>query len=380
MKVSMVIRGGMVVDPATETERIASVILSGKKIVGICECGQEPQSDEVVDATGCIVMPGLIDSHCHVFYEGTENGVDPDVTMLPMGITACIDQGSAGSGNFRAFYNSVIARSRMHIFATLNISTQGLVTSSYPENLTDKSVNLPAIKELFEEYRDILCGIKVRISKELVGDLGLNPLKNALKAAEIIGTRIAVHPTNPPVPVNDFICMFRKGDILAHTYAKREDSILGTDGKVLTEVWKARKRGVIFDSSDARVHYSFPVIKEAYEEGFYPDTISTDLVQGSLFKVGVFGLPRVMSKHLALGMSLREVVRAVTAKPAEILGQKGKLGTLEEGAAADVAIFKYEDAPTVMVDREDNALEIEKQLIPQCTILGGKIVYRDFNF
>lgn len=377
---SLAIKNGTVLDSALGMNRVASVMIEGGKFAGIYESGNEPHADHEIDASGSLVMPGLIDTHIHVFHAGTENGVIPDLTLLPMGVTAGIDQGSAGSGNFQSFYDSVISRSKAHIFAALNISTSGLITSSYPENLDPRYFKAGDIQRLFSEYPDVLCGIKVRISKELVGDLGLLPLEKALVVAEKVGTRISVHTTNPPAPVSEFIHMFRKGDIYSHTFQGRGYSILDDGGKLLPEVHEARSRGVIFDTADARVHYLYSVIRAALAENFLPDTISTDLVQGSVFQPGVFGLPRIMSKYLELGVPLLEVVRAVTERPAEIVNRKGQLGTLRDGACADVAIFRLKDCETQITDRTGDSLTLRKILVPQCTILGGKVVFRQFDF
>ena len=135
MSLSLVIKGGLVVDPASGIEKKASVLINGQRFAGTCEDGAEPECASEINATGCIVTPGLIDTHLHMFYAGTENGIIPDLTLLPMGVTAGIDQGSAGSGNFKAFHDLVISQSNVRIFAALNISTSGLITSSYPEKL-----------------------------------------------------------------------------------------------------------------------------------------------------------------------------------------------------------------------------------------------------
>ena len=380
MSATIAVKGGLVVDPASGFEGKASVLIEGQKFAGICPDGAEPESASEIDASGCIVTPGLIDTHIHVFHSGTENGIFPDMTLLPMGVTAGIDQGSAGSGNFKAFHDLVISRSHVRIFAALNISTSGLITSSYPEVLDPRFVKANDIVNLFETYSNVLCGIKVRISKELVGDLGIAPLEKAIEVSEKAHTRISVHTTNPPLPIPEFINLFRKGDIYSHTFQGRGFSILNPEGKLYPEVHEARKRGVIFDSADARVHYLYPVIKAAFSENFYPDTISTDLVQGSVFQPGVFGLPRVMSKYLELGMPLIEVVRAVTENPAKILGRENVLGTLQEGALADLAIFKLVEHKSEITDREKNTLTLNKILVPQCTVLGGKVVFRQFDF
>ena len=220
----------------------------------------------------------------------------------------------------------------------------------------------------------------MRISKELAGDLGLAPLEKAIEVSAKANTRISVHTTNPSVPVPEFIKLFRKGDIYSHSFQGRGFSIINKEGKIYPEVHEARKRGVIFDSADARVHYLYSVMKAAFAENFYPDTISTDLVQGSLFQPGVFGLPRVMSKYLELGMPLIEVVRAVTEAPAKILGRENDLGTLREGALADLAIFKLVNHKSEIMDSTRNVLTLNKILVPQCTVLGGKVVFRQFDF
>lgn len=376
----VVIKNGLVIDPIAKTQLVKSIVIDNGKIAEVVDIGQEPSSKEVIDAEGCVVTPGLIDSHCHFFFGGTENGVNPDLTLLPMGITAAVDQGSAGSANFDVFYRDIISRSQMHLFATLNISTQGLPTSRYPENLEPSKVDENRISNLFEKYNTVLKGIKLRISKEIVGALGLQPLEKALEVSEKIGTRIVVHTTNPPVPASELLSYFRKDDIYTHVFAKKGYSVLTEDGTLCKELYQARDRGVILDAADARVHYLFPVIKEALKEGFYPDTLSTDLVQGSCFQPGVFGLPRLMSKYLALGMPLVEIIRCVTYRAAEVMGVEDKIGSFQPGITGDVAIFKLKNVCTEMKDRENNILTIKKLLVPQCTILNGKVVFRQFDF
>lgn len=371
---------GTIIDPVKKTERMGTILLDGSKIAEVDYGGHIPAAKEIIDAAGCIVTPGLIDSHLHLFYGGTENGILPDLTLLPMGVTAAVDQGSSGSATFQAFYDSILSRSLMNLFATVNLSTQGLITSRYPEDLEPGHTDISRLKDLFAKYPKILKGIKLRISQEVVGKLGMKPLEKALEAAETIGTRIVVHTTNPPIPVNQLLQYFRKDDIYTHVFAQRGYSILTDTGTLEPEVYDARKRGVIFDAADARVHYAFPVIRQALREGFLPDIISTDLVQGSCFQPGVFGLPRVLSKYVALGMSLAEVIRAVTFRAAQVLGEENRLGTLNPGTEGDIAIFKWKTGEFQMQDRLGNLLEIPRMLVPQCTILKGQVVYRQIDF
>lgn len=371
---------GTVIDPIRETEKIGTVLLEGNQIVGVDYSGSVPEVREIIDAAGCIVTPGLIDSHVHLFHGGTENGVVPDLTLLPMGVTAAVDQGSSGSATFQVFHDSILSKSQMHLFATVNLSTQGLITSRYPEDLIPSHTDISRLKELFDQYPQVLKGIKLRISQEVVGELGLAPLEKAVEVSRQVGSRMVVHTTNPPVPVDQLLSFFDKGDIYTHVFAQRGYSIQTETGALSPSVFEARKRGVIFDAADARVHYAFPVIRQALQENFLPDTISTDLVQGSLFQPGVFGLPRILSKYLALGVPLVQVIKAVTYRAAQVLGEEKWLGTLEPGACGDVAIFRKKIYHGRMKDRLGNEVEFKELLVPQCTLLQGKVVYRQFDF
>ena len=156
MNVDKAIINGTIIDPVKETEKIGTVSLINHQIIEVDYSGHTPNAKEIIDASGCIVTPGLIDSHLHLFYGGTENGVLPDLTLLPMGVTSAVDQGSSGSATFQAFYESVLSRSHMNLFATLNISTQGLITSRYVEDLVPSHTDITKIQDLFIQYPDIL--------------------------------------------------------------------------------------------------------------------------------------------------------------------------------------------------------------------------------
>ena len=125
MNVDKAIINGTVIDPVRETKKIGTVLLEGNRIASVDYSGCVPAAKEVIDASGCIVTPGLIDSHVHLFYGGTENGMLPDLTLLPMGVTTAVDQGSAGSATFQTFYDSILSRSQMNLFATVNLSLRG---------------------------------------------------------------------------------------------------------------------------------------------------------------------------------------------------------------------------------------------------------------
>ena len=379
VKGSLLIRGGMVVDPARNIYGAGDVLIQGNRLVELA-AGEKAEADEVVDAAGCVVTPGLIDNHVHCYSGGTELGFVPDPSLLPLGVTAAVDQGSTGIANCDSFMQTMAAHSQVRLFCTIHVSPTGIITERYSENVDPQNYSLERLKELFQQYPGRVVGLKVREGREIVGQFGLAPLKAATKLGDALGCRVTVHSADPPGDMGDLLSLLRPGDICCHCYHGKGSTILGEDGKVRPEAHKARKNGVIFDTADARVHHSFPIIRAALAEGFCPDVISTDLTRASLFGNMVFGLPAVMSKYLSLGLGLPEVVKACTATPAGLIGMGGKLGTLAPGALADVAIFELSDKPFFYRNRLGETLRGNKLLLPKMTILNGKIMFRQIDF
>jgi predicted amidohydrolase len=172
----------------------------------------------------------------------------------------------------------------------------------------------------------------------------------------------------------------RPNDVFCHVYQGTGFTIIGEDGKVLPGIKAARKRGVIFDASNGKGHFSFAVVRAAIADGFLTDVISTDLSTLTMYMDYAFGLPYVMSKYLSLGVKLMDIVAACTSTPASLMGMKGVLGTLAPGAAADVAVFRHRRRPTRFKDTLGEIFTGDQLLIPQMTVLGGRIVYRQIDF
>ncbi|MDR3592484.1 MAG: metallo-dependent hydrolase [Negativicutes bacterium] len=379
LKGSLLIRGGTVVDPARDFVGRGDVLICGNTCMEVA-AGETADAEEIVEADGCLVMPGLIDNHTHCFYGGSELGFLPDPSLLPMGVTAAVDQGSAGIANCDSFMQTVVNHSQVRVFCNLHVSPTGLVTERYSENVDPQYYGLERLRELFRQYAGRIVGLKVRQGQEMVGEFGLAPLKAAVQLAGELGCRVTVHTANPPGDVAELVALLRPGDVFCHCFHGRGSTILDENGKVRQEVRAARENGVLFDTADARIHHSYPVIKAALADGFFPDIISTDLTRASLFGNMVFGLPAVMSKYLSLGLPLPEVVRACTAAPAELLGLSGKLGTLATGAFADVAIFQLTDTPFRYTNRMGETFCGNQLLVPKMTILNGKIMFRQIDF
>jgi Predicted amidohydrolase len=376
----LLIRGGTVIDPRSNVFGKADVLIKDGRVVDLAS-GDVIEAAKVIDATGFLVLPGLIDYHAHVFYGGTEIGVNPDTALLSQGITTAVDQGSAGVANFNSFYRTIINNSQMKIFAYLNVSPAGLSTlTRFLEPLDPKIFDLGQTRRLFEEYRTTLLGIKVRQSSEIVGTLGLAPLKAAIQLAENINKSVVVHTTNPPCEVDELISLLRPGDVFTHVYQGKGSNIISKAGEVKRSVIDARNRGVIFDTADGRGHYAFSVAESAISRGFEPDIISTDIVKGSLFDNSVFGLPLIMTKYLNLGIPLFNVIKACTESPAELINMQGKIGTLAPGAYGDVSIFELKKMPLLLNDVFKKSLTCKQVFIPRMTVLNGDIVYRSMEF
>lgn len=380
IKGDLLFRGGTVIDPARDFFGKGDVLVQNGRIVDT-SLGDDFEAEKVIDASGCLVLPGLIDYHTHLFHGGTEIGIHPDSALLPQGVTTAVDQGSSGVANIDSFFRSVVINSHMRIFSHLHASPAGLATlPRFLEPVDPKIFDLGLARNYFGAYPGQLVGLKIRQSAEIVGNWGLAPLKATIRMAEAIGCRVVVHTTNPPSDVAELVSLLRPGDVFTHVYQGKGCNIIGDDGRVCQAIREARGRGVLFDTADGRGHYAFSVARAAIADGFEPDIISTDIVRGSLFDRSVFGLPLIMTKYLNLGIKLVDVVRACTSTPARLIGMEGKIGTLSPGAYADLAVFQLKEQPLELQDVFGEVLACSEVLIPRMTVLNGRVVYRSMEF
>ena len=375
----LLIRGGTVIDPASNFQGIKDILVQGDRIAAT-DPGGETTAAQIVDATGCYVFPGLIDYHTHLFQGGTNIGVHPDSALLPQGVTTAVDQGSAGIANFAQFFDTIVARSQVRIYSHLHVVPVGLESlPEQPEAIETGRFDPERTRVLFEKYADRLLGLKIRQSREIVGPLGLTPLKETIRLAAAIDCPVVVHTTNPPASSGELAELLRAGDVFTHMYQGKGHPIVNEDGELDPAIQEARARGVRFDTADGRGHYSLAVAKAALAAGFAPDIISTDLTSGNVYDPAVFGLPLIMAKYLALGMPLFEVVKACTTTPAAQIGKARRLGTLQPGAFADIAVFRLEDRPATFTDFAGESLTCRQLLVPQLTVCNGRVAYRSLQ-
>jgi predicted amidohydrolase len=379
MKVDIKIVGGTLIDPERGIYGPGEVLIRGDRIIN-ATAGAVVEAAKTIRADGCLVFPGLIDFHAHLFAGGSEFGISTDSSYFPMGVTTAVDAGSCGAANYDVFVRTVVPTSRMRIFSYINVSPVGLPTMQYDENVNPKYYDEDTISCFYSRYRGQCLGLKLRMSKDIVGELGSKPLESTLQIAQHLGCPVVVHTTNPAIAPEMIASMLRPGDVYCHVHQGTGETIIGSNGMVKSVMYDAQKRGVIFDAANGRVNFASPVAQAALSQGFLPDVISTDLVRISVYGDYVFSLPYIMMKYLNMGMPLEQVVAACTSVPARLIGMKGKIGTLQPGAFADVAVFRLKNKPISMKDFWGNSITGEQWLVPELTILNGAIVYRQMEF
>ena len=374
MKAELLIRNGRVFDPAEKIDMIGDVAVAEGKILAI---GPQlsAQAATVLDASGCLVVPGLIDIHGHLYENGTPNGLPVDLAAIPMGITAIADAGSSGVANYPNLLHalrSCKARARL----MLNVSACGIIMpSQFPEPLDPKTWDMGLFRKAQRVCGEDMIALKLRVQKSVVGNLGLEPLKAALKCAEELGTKVVVHVTDGAAPMGEIASMLRPGDVFCHVYHGTGYTILDENGMVDRQILQARERGVVFDAAAGRGNFSFEVARKAIAQGFLPDSISTDVTLQNWNHPFAGQLPTIMSKYLQLGMSVEDIILRVTAKPAEQFGMPG-LGTLKEGTPADITLLKLEEHTMEYKDKFGNAVTCDQLFIPKATVINGEIQYR----
>lgn len=377
MNVDVLIQNGRVIDPAQNLDRVGDIALRSGRVVELLP-GEPVEADHVVNAAGCLVVPGLIDYHAHVNYRGTDVGIPPDLATLPKGVTTVVDCGSSGPTNCMAFLDRLtqsVVKSRIYI----HISPLGLATQQFYEPLVPEKWDMGKFECAFDQGGQRIRGIKMRVSNFLLNETGMGPYYEMLKVAERFHKGVLIHPSDPPVCQGEILNSLRPRDVYCHVFQGVGHTILD-GGKLVPELWEARRRGVIFDIAHGGANFNFDVAERALDQGFMPDMISTDTTKKTWNKTPVCSLPYVMSKFLALGMSIPEIIRCVTATPAKALDMEGKIGTLAPGACGDITILKMETGQFTFADAQANLRQGESLFVPIATFADGLMVYQDSLF
>jgi len=375
----ILIKNGIVTDPATGKSRIGDVGIRKGRIVDLSK-EENQDSADVIDASGCYVTPGIIDFHAHLYTDGTERGVYVDSTYFPNGVTTAVDGGSAGVANYPLFYQTVVAASKVRIFSDLNLCSLGLGTISYPENIDPETVDVEKIKYYYQKYRDNIQALKLRQTRDISRGYGLEPLRLMRKIADDLGAYMVVHVTDSPGEVSETLELLKEGDVFCHVFHGKGRTILDERGKVLPEIWEARERGVLFDAAHGGNQFSNRVALSALEQGFVPDFVTSDISLKTMYRSPLYSMGMVMSKFLNMGIGMEQLISMVTRTPARKLGLEGEIGTLEAGACADVAVLKIIEKQVEFDDSHGVRMQGNRLVKTQMTIREGVTVFRQIDF
>jgi dihydroorotase len=376
MQYDLLIKGGKVVDPAQQLSAVRDVAITGHRVTQIAENIPENQARQVLNARGKVVTPGLIDVHVHVYDGVAPLSIPPDPNCIAKGVTTVLDAGSSGAHTFPGFRKYVVNVADTRVCALLNISVVGQSTLStdnrFGELLNLAYVNPQLAIRTIERNRDVILGIKVRLSKHITGENDLKVLGMAKEAAAAVNLPVMVHIGDSHSPVQQILDGLGKGDVLTHTYHGNAEGILDDSGRVLPEVRKAVARGVNLDVGHGAGSFSFDVCEKALAQDVIPGTISSDLHEYNV-RGPVFDLATTLSKFMHLGLTLEEVIERAATNPARTFGFPQGLGTLKEGAEADVAVFSLEEGNFPFVDTLKQTRIGHRRLTPVATVKAGRI-------
>ena len=367
----LLITGGRVIDPAQKLSAERDVAIAGGRIARIAQNIPPNQARQVYDAKGKLVTPGLIDIHTHVYKYGITLNVDSDIVGFQSGVTTLVDAGSTGTGTFQGFRKYVIETASSRIYALLNISSIGLVVTN-EIYLDPRMLNAQQMIRTIGANRDRILGIKVRVNgrhQDLEHDLGV--LKIAREVGDATGLPIMLHWTVEP----DLLNLLKRGDILAHPFnppSPNSSNLFGAEtqaDKVLPQILALKDRGIWTDGQLATTHHSWEVSEKAVKLGWFPDAISTDISRAPDGQPASVLVP--MTEFLHLGMPLDQVIAGVTSTPAKIFNFPEKVGTLEPGVTADVAVLELQQGSFEYADQARAPRTLKQQFVATATIKGG---------
>jgi len=361
----VIVKGGRVIDPSLGIDAIRDVAIAGGRIAAV-EANITADATETIDARGKIVAPGLIDIHSHA--ARTKEG--PPLCLLD-GVTGFVDAGSFGADAIDE--GAAIVKGGPNLGRLLiNIARTGVAPGGELMDLSRANVDLA--RGAIARHRDVIVGIKARLSNNVAGTGDLEALRRAQEAAAPFDLPVMIHIGQSYSPMRAILPLLKRGDIVTHMYAPAPNGILDDNGRVFPDVLAARRRGIWFDFGNGVAdHFNWDVVERAMKQGFAPDTFSTDWSTTSR-TTGVVDFANVMSKFLMFGMTVDQVVARATVNAARIFEAFNDRGTLNVGAPADVAVLELRDGTFEFVDNYKGTRTGRQRLFPIATVNGGKRV------
>lgn len=364
-KYDLIVKGGRLIDPSRKLDAVRDLAISNGRIAAV-GANLHGAAADTIDATGKLVVPGLIDIHTHA-----ARSKEAAVLCLADGVTGWIDAGSQGAD--RISETIAVAKAAPQLCRVLiNIGRAGILPEGDTMDLNRADV--AAAREAIGRNRDMIAGIKARLSRDVAGQNDFEVLKRAQEVASSFNLPVMIHMGQTISPLSKLFPLLKSGDIVTHMFAPPPNSIIDDDGHILPEVIAARRRGVRFDLGNGRTgHLRWDMAERIMKAGFLPDTFSTDWTPEGR-PAQVVNFPNVMSKFLMLGMTLDQVIACATSNAARAFPVFHDRGTLKVGAPADVAILELRDGTFDFVDNFDGKRSGRQRLFPSATVLAGKRV------
>ena len=398
LKYDLALKGGEVIDPSQNLRAVRDVAFQGGKVAAIASDVPAEEAREVVDVSGKIVTPGLIDVHGHYYKHYISFGVSADEVCLPNSVTTTVDAGTAGWLHFDGFREFILKKEKTRLMALVNLSALGQMLgareggwgitvgiSKGPQTLLPtetigelQDLRFAQVEETvrcIQDNRNVVLGVKIRIDTEISGEANAIPaLERARQVADITGTFVMVHVARVPIPLAQVFDYLRPGDIVTHIFHSAENNVMDEKGRVRSEVMEAKSKGIVLDVGAARRNIGINISRSAIEQGLPPSTISSDITRRRPDRPAPpYTLPEVMSLYMGLGMPLEEVIAATTQTPAKAIGQEGELGTLRVGGAGDAAVLDMEKGDFAYDDGDGVAVRPGQRIAPVMTIKDGKL-------
>lgn len=376
VRYDLLLRGGHVIDPASSTSAALDVAVRSGRIARVAPSIPATDARDVVDVAGCLVTPGLIDMHVHVYDGVAPIAIPPDAHCIAKGVTTVLDAGSSGAHTYPGFERFVVARAETRVYALLNVSVAGQSTFStenpHGELLDLNLVNAKLTAATIARHRDRIFGVKVRLTRNIAGEQDLEVLGRACAAAREVQVPVMAHIGGSHSPLGRILALLQPGDVITHAFRAGEGGILDERGILRPEVRDARARGIRLDVGHGANGFSFETADRALQQGVMPDVISSDL-HAYNYRGPVFDLVTTLSKFLHLGMTVEQVVERATRIPATIFPFPDGAGTLAEGALADITVLRLQEAPVTFVDSHAVQRPGTRQLRPIVTVRAGRI-------
>ncbi len=373
----LLLKGGRVIDPSQSIDAVMDVAVQDGAISQVAPGIRPAARTRVIRVDGKLVTPGLIDLHTHVYHGVNQTGVDPDLAGVYAGVTTVVDAGSAGCYTFGGFPQHVVPAAKTRIVCMLHISRAGL--NFQPEISARDDIDLDETISVIRANKPLVQGVKVRAVGPAVPVLGVEMVALAKRAANEGGVRLMVHigdravgDSGGPTITRELLPLLEEGDIITHLFSGNAGRILDDGGKVIPEIMEAQERGVFLDTAHGRQNFSFDVAKAALDQGVEPRSISTDLtIPGRLNTV--HSLAEMLSRFMALGFGLQDVIRMATLEPASALGMEGELGSLAVGRAADISVLDEHTGDWLFHDTDGGILNGSKALTPVLAVRSGEV-------